>query len=174
MTKDEWRKLDKTPGAEFRLIADGRIGRLLRCHKDAGVLQFNAEREHKDEKYCPCEMLQLPDAPWTKKKEPDPVDRKKYYSYERVCQYCGKRFMAAHKTSHFCSKECQGKYKTAEARKKRDACKPANWEDIVKWHIARGITAKAGADLCHVSISMFRKWVEDYLAEQEEKDERNS
>lgn len=166
MTKDEWRKLDKQPGAQFRLIADGRIGRLLRCHKDAAILQFNTERENKDEKYCPCEMFLLPDAPWKKQKEPAPANRKKYYSYERICQYCGKRFMAAHKESRFCSRRCRCQYASNAARKKRDACKPDNWEAIVKWHIARGITAKAGADLCHVPLSVFKHWVQEYKEER--------
>lgn len=172
MTKDEWRKLDKEPGMSFRLIADGRIGRLLRCHKDAAVLLFRIEGKSKglyireEEKYCPCEMLHLPDVPWKKQKEPAPANRKKYCSYERVCQYCGKRFMATHKTAHFCSQKCYGKYQTEEAKRKRDACKPDNLEAIVKWRIARGITAQVGADLCHVSLTTFRHWVQEYKEER--------
>lgn len=53
MTKEEWRKLDKAPGMPFRLIADGRIGKLLRCHKDAAVLLFNPEKGTKTRNIAP-------------------------------------------------------------------------------------------------------------------------
>lgn len=169
MTKEEWRKLDKAPGMPFRLIADGRIGKLLRCHKDAAVLLFNPEKGHKDEKYCPCEMIQLPEAPWEKQRiRPHHTQdsNRTRRVIEKDCQYCGAHFMTNHKDAHFCSRRCQGKFKTAEAKRKRDESKPENWRDIVRWHLARGITAKAGAALCHVSPTIFRYWVEEYKEER--------
>lgn len=169
MTKDEWRTLDKTPGAQFRLIADGRIGKLMRCHKDAAVLRFNEEREHKDEKYCPCEMLMLPDAPWEKPKSashPYPRGRHRGRLIEKVCPCCGGHFITERKDARFCSRRCRNQYASDAARKKWDEKKPENWESLVKWNIARGITKKAGAALCHVPVAVFTRWVKEYREER--------
>ncbi len=62
MTKDEWRKLDKTTGMPFRRIADGLIGEAEYFFKDTVMMQFHGKREERT--LCPCEMLALPDAPW--------------------------------------------------------------------------------------------------------------
>lgn len=174
MTKDEWRKLDKAPGMPFRLSADGRIGKLLRCHKDAAVLLFRIEGKSKglyireEEKYCPCEMLLLPDARWKKQRirmHRTPNKNVTRRVIKKNCEYCGAQFETEHKDARFCSRKCAHLYSSDRAKQKRDACKPGNWRDIVRWYLARGITAKAGAALCHVSPTIFKHWVEDYKAD---------
>lgn len=118
MTKEEWRRLDRQTGQRFRLIADGRVGEAMRYHKDAAVVKFRTAVGAEDIKYCPCEMLQDPDAPWVKPAVTRPAGERKK-PYQRVCQHCGKTFYSAKKDAKYCSRNCKSKAVQARYREKR-------------------------------------------------------
>ncbi len=169
MTKDEWRVLDKEPGQRVRLIADGRVGDVLRYHKDAAVVRFHTRNGTADTKYCPCETLQDPDLPWkaqTKTGEKGKAEPKE--SRVHICQYCGKPFRPSKAGTKYCSRKCQHDSLRKDAREKREALKPSNWQGVVKWYLTGDITQKAGAALCRVPLYTFLKWVEEYKAKKEE------
>lgn len=107
--KEQWRNTPHKVGMKIYLLHEKRWVDVASFHKDAVVARSHSNQVGTWWGYYPCETFDIVEAELA----PDPIYPEtevcihQARTYEKVCEVCGKSFVAANKYAKYCSPHCK-------------------------------------------------------------------